>query len=294
MNLKTTLFIFSLLFFCQIQFIFAQSKKEQIEVLNGRLDSLNRILESERGVSNQKLQEYENEIRDLKSQLSKIQLGLTKTTKELNTLKIANDSLISLTDSIKNFTNHDEYLRKLIVDKYLKNKTFGIKYYSSYDGVGPDGGSFTTIIDQNGKFYIEDIGNGGPPNGTQEIEIVQNDRLAFFTSWKFAIDEKLNFVYTDGDQLVSGKVSYLPAEGSEYFSDSTYLSSIISLENSIKIPIGVISLETIRGNWKFHVYFLVGKEEFSFPLVSNSKKYSAFNPIVLESRHVRIIMTEID
>ena len=102
MNLKTTLFIFSLLFFSQIQFIHAQSKKEQIEVLNGRLDSLIRILENERGVSNQKLQVYENEIRDLKSQLSKIQLGLTNTKKELNILKVANDSLISLTDSLQN------------------------------------------------------------------------------------------------------------------------------------------------------------------------------------------------
>ena len=102
MQLKAILFIFSLLFFSQIQFIHAQSKKEQIEVLNGRLDSLNRILENERGVSNQKLQEYENEIRDLKSQLSKIQLGLTNTNKELNTLKIANDSLVSLTDSLQN------------------------------------------------------------------------------------------------------------------------------------------------------------------------------------------------
>jgi hypothetical protein len=104
MHLKAKLFIFSLLFFSQIQFIYAQSKKEQIEVLNGRLDSLNRILINERGVSNQKLQVYENEIRELKSQLSKIQLGLTNTNKELSTLKIANDSLISLTDSLQSFT----------------------------------------------------------------------------------------------------------------------------------------------------------------------------------------------
>ena len=81
MHLKAIFFIFSLLFFSQIQFIYAQSKKEQIEVLNGRLDSLNRILINERGVSNQKLQVYENEIRDLKSQLSKIQLGLTNANK---------------------------------------------------------------------------------------------------------------------------------------------------------------------------------------------------------------------
>jgi hypothetical protein len=104
MHLKANLFIFSLLFFSQFQFIHAQSKKEQIEVLNVRLDSLNRVLENERGISNQKLQVYENEIRDLKSQLSKIQLGLANTNKELKTLKIANDSLVSLTDSLQIFT----------------------------------------------------------------------------------------------------------------------------------------------------------------------------------------------
>ena len=104
MHLKAIFFIFSLLFFSHFQFIHAQSKKEQIEVLNGRLDSLNRILIDERGVSNQKLQVYENEIRDLKSQLSKIQLGLTNTNKKLSTLKTANDSLISLTDSLQSFT----------------------------------------------------------------------------------------------------------------------------------------------------------------------------------------------
>lgn len=91
---------FLILLLCQSAF--SQSKKEQIETLILQKDSLNRILENERGLSNRKLQGYENEIQDLKSQLSKIQLGLTNTKKELNTLKVANDSLISLTDSLQN------------------------------------------------------------------------------------------------------------------------------------------------------------------------------------------------
>lgn len=80
---------------------FSQSKKDQIEILIFQKDSLGKVLENERGISNQKLQKYENEFRDLKSQLSKNQLGLTITNKELNSLKTANDSLISLTDSLQ-------------------------------------------------------------------------------------------------------------------------------------------------------------------------------------------------
>lgn len=80
---------------------FSQSKKDQIEILIFQKDSLGKVLENERGISNQKFQKYENEFRDLKSQLSKIQLGLTITNKELNSLKTANDSLISLTDSFQ-------------------------------------------------------------------------------------------------------------------------------------------------------------------------------------------------
>ena len=294
--MRATCFAFLLLLVCQSAF--SQSKKEQIESLIFQKDSLLNSLLMEREISKtykiesiRKIQSLNNSIKEFEFKV--LQLDLNIEEKDENE-EVLQKQIKVLTDSIKNFVSHDEYLRKLIIDKYLKNKTFGIKYYRSYTGVGPDGGSITTILEQNGKFHIEDMRNGGPPLGTQKIEIVPNEQLANFSSWKFAIDDKLKYFYTDGDQVVSGKVSYLPVDWSEYFRDSTFSTSIIFSEKSIKVPIGIINLETIRGVWDFYVYFLIGREEFSFPLIFNRKKYFAFNPIVLESQHVTIIMSEIE
>lgn len=101
MKTASMLFFFSILFFIPLRVVEAQSKKEKIEVLNGRLDSLNQILEKEREVSKQKNQIFENEIQNLKDEFSKIQIGLSYATKKLNILKMENDSMVSLNDSLQ-------------------------------------------------------------------------------------------------------------------------------------------------------------------------------------------------
>jgi hypothetical protein len=168
MHLKAIFFIFSLLFFSQIQYIHAQSKKEQIEVLNGRLDSLSRILVNERGVSSQKLQVYENEIRDLKSQLSKIQLGLTNTNNELNTLKIANDSLISLTDSLQNIPSLGSSKLDYEIFKWLEVHFYkeGRWRFCNKDYDNGDERKYTNLVELKlilSEVYLEqrDINNDG-------------------------------------------------------------------------------------------------------------------------------------
>lgn len=61
----------------------SQSKKEQIEILNNRVDSLNRVLGSERNTNNQKEVDHKEQISSLQIQLENLNSAILKTKKEL-------------------------------------------------------------------------------------------------------------------------------------------------------------------------------------------------------------------
>tara|TARA_B110000977_G_C11035849_1_gene477042 strand:+ start:799 stop:1659 length:861 start_codon:yes stop_codon:yes gene_type:complete len=194
--------------------------------------------------------------------------------------------IYTLKDSLakyKSMTNNGDFIRELIINKYLRNKTFKLKYYNSHDGTGPNGGSFTSISEIDNKFYIGDISNGG-----KEIVKMQNGP-SHLNSWKFIIRDNLEFSYIRYDKVNNGTINYKPIEWRDFIqSDSTYMSSAVINEDQLKIPIGFIELETIRGPFDFMIYYLIGKSTYFF----NGKSYNVFNTIVLESNNVKILMTE--
>ncbi len=83
MQQKTTLFISILLFFSQIQFIHAQSKKEQIETLIYQKDSLVNVLAKERQLNTDQVKQLETKISKINSDMALIQKELDQSKKEL-------------------------------------------------------------------------------------------------------------------------------------------------------------------------------------------------------------------
>jgi uncharacterized protein (TIGR02145 family) len=68
-------------------FSFSQSKKEQIEQLTNRVDSLNQVLSSERSTSSQKVSEFNATISNLESKISSLNATISNLNLELQTSK---------------------------------------------------------------------------------------------------------------------------------------------------------------------------------------------------------------
>jgi uncharacterized protein (TIGR02145 family) len=66
---------------------FSQSKKEQIEQLTNRVDSLNHVLSSERSTSSQKVSEFNATISNLESKISSLNATISNLNLELQTSK---------------------------------------------------------------------------------------------------------------------------------------------------------------------------------------------------------------
>ena len=217
-----------------------------------------------------------------KKNMQKTNVYLSKINNELSKkIYVLNDSL----ENYKSRNDNGELIRELIINKYLRNKTFKIKYYYSHDGTGPEGGNFTKIYEIDNKFYIGNISNGGK----EIVKLADNSTLRHLNSWKFSIKDNLEFSYIEDNKVYNGTISYKPIEWRDFIpSDSTYMCSAVMNEEQLKIPIGFIELETSRGPFDFMIYYLLGKATCLF----NGKYYHVFNPIVLESNNVRILLTE--
>ena len=81
--------LFSLCF--SFNFVFAQNKKEQIEILTNRVDSLNLVLGSVRSLNILKLNELNSAITRLETQLSSFTTNISKLNTELQDIKKENE-----------------------------------------------------------------------------------------------------------------------------------------------------------------------------------------------------------
>jgi outer membrane murein-binding lipoprotein Lpp len=71
-------------------YTFSQSKKEQIEILTNRVDSLNLVLGSERSYNINKINELNTTIKSLKSQINELTINVSKLSKDLQESKAEN------------------------------------------------------------------------------------------------------------------------------------------------------------------------------------------------------------
>lgn len=108
-----------LIFLLVGQISFSQSKKEQIEILTYRVDSLKRVLDTERNTNNKKEVDYKEQISSLQKQLENLNASLTKTKEELAKkdveFKKSNQELLNKSMEIKVLENQINEKEKQIV-----------------------------------------------------------------------------------------------------------------------------------------------------------------------------------
>ena len=93
-----------------VEFAFGQSKKEQIEILANRADSLNLVLNSTRNANNKKEIEYKEQILSLQKQFEDLNNSLTKAKEDL------------LKKELELNTSNQELKNKLLEITVLKNQ----------------------------------------------------------------------------------------------------------------------------------------------------------------------------
>ncbi len=152
-----------LILFTSVLNSFCQSKKEQIEILNKRIDSLNQILISERNESLQKIKEFTEKTATLEEQILALNSTLNKTKSELTqmhlNLKTANEQLLNKSMEIKVLENQinekvDSLEKLRMIPKIQvqdKSAFFAGKY--SLDEAGNQGG-LNLYMDNDGVYYF--------------------------------------------------------------------------------------------------------------------------------------------
>ncbi len=313
--MKIVNYIYYLILFCFASFFplktFSQSKKKQIDTLSSKLekaiqntillsrvnDSLVNYLKEEAKINELSLTNLKSEIAKMKSKLDSSQLDLIKNkiifdsiNNEFLTLK-ANEltnikKLQALQDSIKKTDESNLLLERIkLINNFLKGKTYRLLFYESYDGVGPDGGSFTSIALINGTYYLGDISNGG-------VQIIKKhpnqNHLSINTNIK--IDENLRFTLSRGEDLREGYISRsyaLWGDNPSLFPDSITSKILLKNTSSTILPITILELGTIRGSWDFVFYLNIGITKYFF----GGKTYEIENPIILKSNHVEYIFS---
>jgi hypothetical protein len=224
--MKRILFVVSLL---MIGFLNAQSKKEQIEILTNRVDSLNRVLGSERISNQNKINEINSGVTKLESQIAALSGNLTTLNKELQDSKddilkkqkeiVENQKEISRlqselkikSDSLEILSKPKNYLDKL--PKGFKmtdpNGEEGQRCYSDLDG---DGINDLVIL----LFPEEESG------GLLTIFLSRN----FYTRFEFQYFEWIWISYTMGE--INCKEGIIEVSGGQTANDIT-VSNEVSL-----------------------------------------------------------------
>jgi uncharacterized protein (TIGR02145 family) len=163
----------------------AQTKKEQIQILNKRVDSLSEILGSERKINldkSTKISELTNTISNLESSISSLKANMIKLTVESQSkiteiinlqaiLKIKSDSLSLVIDELDKLKN-----QKLIYESSLNS--------GSIDDLVIEGKTYKTVKIGNQTWMAENLNVSTFRNGDQIFEVKS------FEEWENAGDEK--------------------------------------------------------------------------------------------------------
>ena len=150
----------------------AQSKKEQIEILTNRVDSLDIVLKTDRNSNNQKELVYKEQISSLQKQLENLNGTLTKTKEELAKedveLKTSEQDLLNKSMEIKVLGNQIKEKEKLIAN--LRSKLdYQITPKFKVD----------KLIDEFGDI-------------NWQVSLISNGKLidSFFPSWEYEPEKK--------------------------------------------------------------------------------------------------------
>lgn len=135
---------------------FSQSKKEQIEILNNRVDSLNSVLNSEKNTSSEKsnkISDLTTKINNLESTIKTLNTNVSKLTSEqqtnnlrINALKLEIDSLNSIIES-----NGEKIV-------FVRNNSLYIfNLQTNRESVLHDSGKVIALCSNSRKIYFSEI-----------------------------------------------------------------------------------------------------------------------------------------
>lgn len=191
MNLKTTLFIFSLLFFSQIQFLNAQSKKEQIENLILQKDSLTRVIELEREkASMQKVKQ--DQLNSTLNSVIKQHESYEVQSKRL--IEEMDKKIIALEERIKSFSDSSAYLKSEL-SKYQELELN--HFIGEWCGEDKSIGGSISIKGSLFEGYSASYTTYGPFYEFYRVERINQNKITLYLS---AIDGTPSFYESMGGQ----------------------------------------------------------------------------------------------
>lgn len=219
---------------------FAQNKKEQIEILNFRVDSLNTVLSATRdnstkdiSVLNDNIKEISNEVTALKSDLTNLQTSNNMLTSENIKLKTdltgINLKLSQLTEYLSIQKAQFQKLKDLTIFK-IGDKVFG-GVIIKIDESGKHG-LIMTLQDQGEiewfdrndvEDYSEEDGHSTDWKSKQleyygiAYEMCKNLIIEGYNDWRLPKDNELTWVYTNGKKFLSPYDGYYLDEFSVNF-----------------------------------------------------------------------------
>jgi len=176
---------------------FSQSKKEQIEILTNRVDSLNRVVGEERSSNQNKINELNSVVTKLESQIAALSGNLATLTKELQESK--NDILKKQKDIVEN----QRVISKLQSALKIKSDSLEIvkKEQSSHSYQVTQTGSYKSVKIGNQTWMAENLNVSTFRNGDPIPQAKTNEEWE-----KAGTDGKPAWCYYDND----------PANGAKY------------------------------------------------------------------------------
>ena len=242
---------------------FSQSKKEQIEILNNRVDSLNSVLNSEKNTGSEKsnkISDLTTKITNLESTINTLNTNVSKLTSEqqtnnlrINALKLEIDSLNSIIESNG---------QKIV---FVRNNSLYIfNLQTNRESVLHNSGKVIALCSNSRKIYFSEINES--KLGVYEIDLSNTSKKTKIVS----INEKRDF---DRDCFNCSK----------YFCDEDlYKGEIFIVDDDLIVGARPISVE---GGGEFTEHYLINIKNKTYieTNLDDSKSYNDSQEIEVAS-----------
>ncbi|MFM7672404.1 MAG: hypothetical protein ACKO6Q_07440 [Bacteroidota bacterium] len=275
-----------------------QENKNSINEIKGQIGVLSEKSTTESSLFNKRYDTIQILLQNQKQELAQLGSDIDSVRRQIvnygELIKILDEKIDSVSKrSLMESSNVDINAKLMserleLINKYIRGKNYRLLYYHSYDGVGPDGGSFTSIANINGSYYLGDISNGGAQKISRHTE-----QSYIINKFSLSVDKNLRFIIVIGDDIKSGYISIshgIWGNDPNMFPDSVSSKVLIKNNDVTYLPIIIQEFSTIRGDWDFNIYLHVGKVKYSF----GKKEYEITNPIIFQSTHVEYIFYSIN
>lgn len=192
MHLKAIFFIFSLLFLSQFQVTHAQSKKEQIETLILKKDSLTRVIELEREKDSVYKAKQDQFISTLNSVIEQYE---NQQAQSKRMIEVMDKKIIALEERIKSFSDSLSYLQS----ELTKYQELELSHFVG-EWLGEDrfeGGSIS-IGGNIFEGYSASYTTYGPFQETYRIERINKNKIILYL---LAVEGTMSFAESMGDEF---------------------------------------------------------------------------------------------